>query len=121
MMPSRDTNRNLETGNNKNKQSLTSLVTDAGYGDFIAVSFEEAQRNQRRKNIVIIDDSEIYLSYKYNHVFGEFICWVADEFETDDTVYSAAIEWIKDIYSRTEKELDESILQNTLMTGFTTY
>lgn len=92
------------------KYSLTDLVKEAGLGEYICTSFEEAENNDRRKNIVIIGDSDIYLTYKTEDgSFGEFVCWVSDEFEEDESVFHSAIEWAKDVYYRTEEDIDKAL------------
>lgn len=104
-----------------NALSLTQLVTDAGYGEYICTSFEEAENNNRQKNIVINYDKEIYLTYKHNNKFGEFVCWVKDEFLEDDSLYDSVIDWVEYIYSRTEEEIDEAIENNSIPWDFKIY
>ena len=92
-----------------NEKSLISMVKFAGFEDLISVNFEEAKNNDRKRNIVIINDSDIYLTYKLNGIFGEFVCWVEDEFIEDETVYDAVLQWIGDIYSRTDARIEKDI------------
>lgn len=102
-------------------ESITKLIESIGFEDLICGSFEEAKNNNRKKNLVIIDDSSIHLTYKLNGILGEFVCWVEDEFEEDETVYNAMIEWVKDIYSRTEKEIDLGLKARTFPFEFKPY
>ena len=103
------------------KISITKLIKEIGLGDLICTSFEEAKNNSRKKNLVVIDDADVYLTYKYRGTFGEFLCWVEDEFKEDATVYDSVLEWIKDIYYRPPDEIDRCIASDELITGFKPY
>ena len=102
-------------------KSIKNLIKEIGLEDLICNSFEEAENNNRRKNIVIIDDTDIYLTYKYHGEFGEFMCWVSDEFEEDESVYDSMVEWVKDIFYREENEIDYCIFFGKLMFDFKPY
>ena len=102
-------------------KSITKLIHEIGLGNLICTDFEEAKSNNRKMNIVIIGDSDIYLTYKLNGVFGEFVCWVEDEFKEDETVYDSMIECVKDIYYRTEEEIDDNAYNGRLIFDFKPY
>lgn len=101
--------------------NLRNLAKVSGFEEIICTSFEEAKNNNRRKNIVIIDNTEIYLTYKYEGQFGEFVCWVEDEFKEDETVYSSVRNWIYDIYSRLEKDIDARVKSGAFPFDFKPY
>jgi hypothetical protein len=103
------------------KLSITKSIREIGLEDLICTSFEEAENNDRKKNLVIIDDSDIYLTYKYNGTFGEFLCWVEDELTEYVGAYTSMVEWVKDIYYREDDEIDRCIASNELVTGFKPY
>ncbi len=102
-------------------KDITKLVQSTKFSNLICTSFEEAKHNDKKRNIVIIDNSDIYLTYKLNGVFGEFVCWVEDEFKEDFTVYHAMIEWIKDIYSRSDEEIENRLKDKSFPFDFTPY
>jgi len=102
-------------------RTITALLRDANLGHLICTTFDEAQFNDRRKNIVIIEDSDIYLTYKLNGVFGEFVCWVDAEFEDDENVYDAVVEWAKDLFRREDGEIDACILLGSFPFDFKPY
>jgi hypothetical protein len=102
-------------------KSITRLVYEIGLANLICTSFEEAENNGRKMNLVIIDDSDIYLTYKLNGVFGEFVCWVEDEFKEDETIYDSMIEYVKDIYYRTEEEIDDNAYNGRFIFDFKPY
>ena len=102
-------------------KSITNLIKEIGLEDLICNSFDEAKNNNRRKNIVVLDDVDIYLTYKYHGEFGELACWVSDEFEEDERVYDSMIEWVKDIFYRKENEIDYCIFLGELMFDFKPY
>lgn len=108
-----------------NGKDFEKKIKEAGYGKYICHSFEEAEFNKRNKNIVILNDlrqhPDIYLTYKYNGQFGELVCWVEDEFKEDISVYDSALLWIKDLYSRTDKEIDKSIKDDSIPWDFKVY
>jgi len=89
--------------------NLEELVVETEFQDLICRSFEEAAYNGRRKNIVIIDDTEIYLTYKYDDEFGEFVCWVEDEFLMEDNLPEIIKAAIIEIYSMDTREIDKRI------------
>jgi len=88
---------------------ITKIINDLGFTDLICTSFEEAQKNNRRKNIVVIENSDVYLTYKFEGVFGEFISWTEEEFQRDESVYNSLAEWVKFIYSKSDEEIHELI------------
>lgn len=102
-------------------RSIIDMINNIDMERYICTSFEEAESNSRKKNIVVIDNMDVYLTYKYDDVFGEFVCWVSDEFEEDESVYNAMILWVEDIYSRTESEIDNDILNDTFPLIFKPY
>ena len=102
-------------------RNITDMINGINMGRYVCTSFEEAENNNRKKNIVIIDNADIYLTYKYNGVFGEFVCWVFDEFEEDESVYDSMILWVEDIYGRTESEIDSDVLNDIIPLVFKPY
>lgn len=103
--------------NKTNKDIIIELLNEVGLKDLVTTSFKEAQDNNRRRNIVIIDDGskyfDIYLTYKRNGVeLGEFICWVEDEFieyEKENSINELihiAVNSAYDLYQRSDDELD---------------
>lgn len=103
------------------KRDLTQMIKNLGYGQYICTSFEEAEQNDRRKNIVIIDNADIYLTYKYKNKFGEFVCWVEDEFEEDPSVYDSVRNWVVDIFSQSEKQIDNALKASIFPFDFIPY
>lgn len=102
--------------------SLIEIVKDLGYGDLICTSFEEAENNNRKKNIVIIDDTEIYLTYKFNGDFGEFTSWTSDEYDSPEDIQECGIPyWIEEIYSMDEADIDEAVLHIDFHFEFSKY
>lgn len=111
-----------ENNNKENmlsKKSITNLLEKAGFKELICTSFEEARENDRKKNIVILDDADIYLTYKYNNKFGEFVSWPKEEFEIDSTVYEAVVQWAKTIYCR--DDIDRCIEHDNFFFKFEPY
>ena len=104
-------------------KSITKLLYENGFGNLICSSFEEAEKNDRKKNLVVIDDTDIYLTYKLNGVFGEFICWVEEEFEINEDLYNTMLSWVEDIYGMdtTEEEIEEYLAEGTFIFDFTPY
>lgn len=105
----------------QNQPNLTQLIKSIGLGQYICTSFEEAEQNDRRKNIVIIDNADVYLTYKYKNKFGEFICWVEDEFKEDPTVYDSVKNWVVDIFSQSEEQIDNALKANIFPFDFIPY
>ena len=107
------------------KDKLTSMLQQEGFAGFIVNSFEEAQNNHRKKNIVLLDDG-IYLTFKADledndNVFGELVCWVDDEFKEDESVYTAAINAVTDLFTYSDEELNQHVIDDDLMEIFTPY
>ena len=92
-------------------------------GRYIVNSFEEARNNDRKKNIVLLDDG-IYLTFKADteenkDIFGELVSWVDDEFNEDEEVYYSAVNAIKELFSYSDDELNDKILNNDLVADLT--
>ena len=68
-------------------KSLLAIVASNGGALYICTSFGEAERNSRDRNIVIIDDADIYFTCKRDGVFGGLVCWAGDEFKEDPDLY----------------------------------
>lgn len=104
------------------KEKLLNMLKEEGFAGFVVNSFEEAQFNHRKKNIVLLDDG-IYLTFKAfeNNTFGELVCWVEDEFLEDENVYKSAINAVIDLYTYSDEELDEHIKNDDLIEIFTPY
>ena len=103
------------------KRDLTQMIKNLGYGQYVCTSFEEAEQNDRRKNIVIIDNADIYLTYKYKNKFGEFVCWMEDEFREDSSVYDSVGNWVVDIFSQSEKQIDNALKASIFPFDFIPY
>ncbi len=107
------------------KDKLTQILLTNGFGGLIVSSFEEAKANDRKKNIVLLDDG-IYLTFKADlgqekPVFGEFACWNEDEFEEDPMVYACVANWVADLYDDSDEGLNHRINDEANMLGFTPY
>ena len=103
------------------KQSLIELVKELGFENILCSSFEEARANGRKKNIVVIEDSDIYLTYKHDNKFGEFVAWVEDEFLEDKSIYENVKSSILYYYTIPEEELDMKIENDKLFFNFEVY
>ena len=107
------------------KEKLLGLIREHGFGRLVVDSFEEARKNKRRKNIVLLDDG-IYLTFKADiegdeMVFGEFVAWVDDEFKEDDSVYTSCINAIIGLYTYSDEELNHHIEEDDLIEMFEPY
>ena len=96
-------------------KNIRMIIENIGLGKYICTSFEEAAKNSRRKNIVIIENSDVYFTYIFNNMFGELCSWSSDEFEEDESLYDRIQDYAKNIYSRTVKEIDSLIINNLTM------
>jgi len=97
-------------------------MPDSYYATLICDSFHEAEHNGRTKNIVIIDNSDIYLTYKYDGDFGEFTSWTKEEIlEDPDYMMTCITNWIYDVYSRSDKEIHRRIADGTFPLNFEPY
>lgn len=103
------------------KRDLTQMIKNLGYGQYVCTSFEEAEQNDRRKNIVIIDNADVYLTYKYKNKFGVFVCWMKDEFREDPSVYDSVGNWVVDIFSQSETQIDNALKANIFPFDFIPY
>ena len=103
----------MSTQNITNGKALEEAIRNTEFGQYICHSLEEAEFNNRKKNIVIMNDlrkhPDVYLTYKHEGKFGEFVCWVEDEFEEDPNIYQSVLRWIEDVYSRTDEKISENI------------
>lgn len=70
-------------------KSLLAIVASNGGASYICTSFEEAASNGRDRNIVIIDDGDIFFTCKKNGVFETTACWVKEEFKEYPDLYDA--------------------------------
>lgn len=109
----------------KMKKKLTEMLKDEGMYKYVVDSFDAARENKRRKNIVLTDEG-IYLTFKADidgkkNVFGELVCWVDDEFKEDPLVYVSTINAVIDLYTYSNKELNEHIVNDDLIEVFTEY
>lgn len=92
--------------------SLTEKIKELGFGDFICTSFEEAENNSRRKNVVIFEDSYIYLTFKKNGKIGTILSWTNDELKENDT-FETMLQHIKEFFNMSDEEVsDECVLLN---------
>lgn len=103
------------------KRDLTKMIQNLGFKEYICTSFGEAEHNSRKKNIVIIDNAEIYLTYKYNGEFGEFLCWSEYELKESPAVYDAVGAWVLTIYGSDETRIDADVKHNCFPCPFTPY
>lgn len=103
-------------------QQVLNNIQVAGFGEFVVKSHEEAQQNNRKKNIVLTEEDngycDIYLTYKYQGTFDEFVCWVADEFEDEPDLVSIISNAVETIYSQSDEELDHLIETNQIPSAF---
>ena len=106
-------------------QEILEGIKEMGFGHLVVSSHEEAKQNNRKKNIILIEDNElcdIYLTYKYQGEIGEFVCWVSDEFEGEPNLVDIILNAVEEFYSYSEKELDEDLIPNNrLVPGFNSY
>lgn len=107
------------------RNKLVSLIWQENLGEYIVDSFEAARDNDRRKNIVLLDDG-IYLTFKADvddrtNVFGELICWVDDEFNEDPEIYAVAANAAHEMFSYTDEELNAHIINNDIVWNFVPY
>ena len=107
------------------KDKLMKMIKREGFGGFVVDSFEEAKNNRRKKNIVLLEDG-IYLTFKADidgktNVFGELVCWVDDEFNEDPKVYTSAINTVIDLYTYSDEDLNQHIIDDDLIEIFTPY
>ncbi len=107
------------------KEKLSKLLKEEKLDGFIVDSFENAKANNRRKNIVLMEDG-IYYTFKADidgktDVFGELVCWVEDEFKEDPSVYVSAINAAIDLFIYTDEELNQHIVDDDLIEIFTPY
>lgn len=107
------------------KHALENDLKQMKFDDLIVGSFEEAKMNSRRKNIVL-DEGGVYLTFKTikdgHDVFGELVCWVDDEFKEDyNTVKTACLNAIAELYSESDDELIEIIDNGSLFLPFIPY
>jgi len=89
-------------------KSLLAIVASNGGASYICTSFEEAANNGRDRNIVIIDDGDIYFTCKKDGTFGELVCWVEDEFKEEpdlfDVVENYLAQYLDDRWFIQEKD-----------------
>lgn len=102
-------------------QTIRRIVNSLDMTHLICTSFDEARNTGGRKHIVIIDETDVYLTYKYKGKFGEFVCWVGDEFKEDESVYESLRGALKDYYSLPEKEMDKKIEERAFFFDFKPY
>ncbi len=100
------------------KDKLFTILQKKGFDGLVAFSFEEAKENERKKNIVLLDDG-IYLTFKADlgkdkPVFGEFASWNEDEFEEDPTVYGSVGKWLSVLYDDSADEINRRINDNRI-------
>ena len=103
-------------------QQILNGIKEMGFENLIVNSHEEAEHNDRKQNIVLIEDDglcDIYLTYKYQGELGEFVCWLSDEFEGEPDLVDIILNAIGEFYSYSEQELDEDLIPNNrLVPGF---
>ena len=111
----------MEQNGKFNVQNIRKIVNSLDMSNLICTSFDVARNNGRRKNIVIIGETDVYLTYKYKDQFGEFVCWVEDEFNEDASVYESLRGALRDYYSLSEKEMDKKIERKEFFFDFKPY
>lgn len=104
-------------------QEILKGIKEMGFEELIVRSHKEAATNSRKRNIVLIEEEkglcDIYLTYKYQEQFGEFVCWVSEEFEAEPDLVNIILNAIHEFYSYSERELDEDLIPNErLIPGF---
>lgn len=104
-------------------QQILNGINEMGFENLLVASHEEAERNSRKRNIVLMEEADglcdIYLTYKYQGQFGEFVCWVSDEFETEPDLVDIILNAVHEFYSYSDQELDEDLIPNEkLVPGF---
>lgn len=107
-------------------QQILNEIKEMGFGNLLVTSHEEAQISSRKRNIVLIEEEsglcDIYLTYKHQGQFGEFVCWVSDEFEAEPDLVNIILNAVQEFYSYTDEELDEDLIPNErLIPGFYPY
>lgn len=108
------------------KFSLTEAILKFGVKNdigaiksILCTSFEEAKNSNYLKNIVIIDDADIYLTYKYNGQFGEIVSWTEDEYKEDLDLVNTILNHIKDFVLKSNLNTNRSIEDGQI--PFTSY
>ena len=104
-------------------QQILDGIKEMGFENLIVSSHEEAEQNDRKQNIVLIDEENglcsIYLTYKHHGQFGEFVCWDSEEFEGEPDLVDIILNAVGEFYSYSEQELDEDLIPNErLIPGF---
>lgn len=102
-------------------RNLTDEIKKLGFGNLICTSFEEARENERKKNIVIIDNAEIYLTFKYNDKFGELVSWGEDELSGGELILETVLNVTKEIYSLSDDEIARRIKDDRFLLIFAEY
>ena len=107
-------------------QQILNGINEMGFGSLIVNSHEEAEANNRKKNIVLIEEEnglcDIYLTYKYQGESGEFVCWVSDEFEGEPDLVHIILNAVHEFYSYTDEKLDQDLIPNErLVPGWNPY
>lgn len=106
-----------------NKGRLELMIADEKYDGFIVNSFDEAEKNAHKKNIVLSEDG-IYITFKADFpknqgVFGEIVSWVDDEFDEDESVYETATNAVVRYFQLSDKMLNQRIRDKRV--SFTPY
>ena len=114
--------RCIEETTKKTVRDAIEGMKDDYYATLICNSFGEAVHNSRTKNIVIIDDTDIYLTYKKDGVFGELVSWNGDEISEDpDYMMKCITSWVYDVYSRSDKDIHRRIEDGSFPLNFEPY
>lgn len=109
-----------------NGYDFEAKLKEMGLGEYICHSLEEAEFNNKRKNIVVMKKlrqfPDIYLTYKrQNGDFGEFASWSEEDFAKLHIDLQATLKIAEMIYSQTEEELDSKIENNDFFLCFIPY
>lgn len=97
-----------------NQSSFLEQMKLHGLHELVVASFEEAQKSERRRNVVYIQDEKtntfsIYVTYKVgNEQIGEYISWQnLDIATTSIGILEVIIMCITNIYAFSNLDLDQ--------------
>lgn len=97
-----------------NQSSFLEQMKLHGIHELVVTSFEEAQKSERRRNVVYVQNEEfntcsIYVTYKIgNETLGEYISWINLDISTTSIgILEVIITCITNIYAISNSDLDQ--------------
>lgn len=112
--------------------SVMGALRDSNLDLYLVHTIDEAQKNDRRKNI-IIDGDKLYVSFKLNtpknegydydleNVLGYFYEYDLNDLDNSADRRIALVENAIDIYEQTDEEINDGILSENLCIEFPTF